>query len=561
MIDRKSDFFRMSKEITEEFLQSTVIIDDFLFPKYLSSGDRTLDAPTPSSRPPIGDKKQIPQAETLLPRQASEDINTEIDLSSNPAFDYRVVIGAFAKKRIVCSVINPRETERDDLPELIRHLADCADIVVIDWSLHNDNGEKAMEILASILRQDETPAPGRLRLLAIYTVNPHIDRIPIDIKEHLAKELSIQAEEDSDGFALSYGATRIVILAKPERTKIQPEFHDRIVEFNQLPDRLTDEFTTMTAGLVSNVVVSAFSRIRKNTYRVLSRFSDNLDSPYLSHRFMSPEPHDAESHISALVAAELQALLEEAKIGRNAGIDAIRAWLDAISFPGFTLGYASHKQQAFSLEDVLLVLDNGLGNFNKLSNKDRNRLDEELHTKQMTLHFSNGSEDASALDERFAAISLMRSHYDETVPVLTLGTIIKDVSGDNPSYFVCVQPRCDCVRLSSKRSFPFLPLIPDKSWFDTVLPDDGQHIRLRVMRKPHQIKLLCFAPRATENGVIVARKEEGQFSFEDVEQHRYQWMGDLRGEHALRLSNEFASTVGRVGLDESEWLRRWAAKR
>jgi hypothetical protein len=125
----------------------------------------------------------------------------------------------------------------------------------------------------------------------------------------------------------------------------------------------------------------------------------------------------------------------------------------------------------------------------------------------------------------------------------------------------CVQPRCDCIRLSSKRSFPFLPLMPDKSWFDFVLPDAGQFARLRVMRKPHQIKLVCFMPGADDSGVIVAHEEDGQLYFRDIEQTRYQWLGELRGDHALRLSNEFASTVGRVGLDESEWLRRWAAKR
>ena len=63
--------------------------------------------------------------------------------------------------------------------------------------------------------------------------------LPPTIKEHLEKELPNPVEEDSDGFALSYGATRIVILAKPERAKIPPEYHDRIVEFDQLAERLT----------------------------------------------------------------------------------------------------------------------------------------------------------------------------------------------------------------------------------------------------------------------------------------------------------------------------------
>jgi len=40
----------------------------------------------------------------------------------------------------------------------------------------------------------------------------------------------------------------------------------------------------------------------------------------------------------------------------------------------------------------------------------------------------------------------------------------------------------------------------------------------------------------------------------------YEWLGELRTEHSLRLSNHFAALLSRVGLDESEWLRLWAPK-
>ena len=175
MIDRNSEFFRMSKEIAADFLQSTVIIDDSPFRSISSSEDpNSGDA---HIRSKAASRRQETSHRRLRFHHRSRTRKTstlEIDHSSNPYFDARVVISAFAKKRIVCSVINPQKTEMDSLPELICDLADCADIVVIDWSLHNDEGEKAMEIIASILRQDETRPPGRLRLLAIYTVNPAI---------------------------------------------------------------------------------------------------------------------------------------------------------------------------------------------------------------------------------------------------------------------------------------------------------------------------------------------------------------------------------------------------
>ena len=464
--------------------------------------------PTSGRKPPVGGRTKSPQAEIPSPQQDAEDINPENDYSGSSSFDARVVISAFARQRIVCSVINPQKTERDSLPELIRNLADCADIVVIDWSLHEDEGEMAMEILASILRQDATRASGRLRLLAIFTVNPAIAKIATIIKEELEKDLPDPVEEGPDGFSLSYGATRIIILAKPERTKILPEYHHRIVEFDKLAESLTDEFAAMTAGLVSNVVVSAFSNIRKNTYRVLSRFSKNLDSPYLSHRFMSPEPHDAEDYLAALVAEELRALLEEADVGEHAGLEAIRAWLDARGFSGLALD----SSNTLPTEDVLAILDRGLEHFAKLPQDKKEKLDRKIHTLPLSQQFQTSvSEKAEHLDERFAHLTMMHSHYDERVPMLTLGTILKQVDVDNPLYLVCVQPRCDCVRVSGRQNFPFLPLIPKESRFDTILIDNNEYVRLIISRKPYDLVLIPFRPSDSGLGIVTASKVNGEY--------------------------------------------------
>ena len=42
MIDRNSDFFRLSKEIAADFLQSTVIIDDYGASEFSSSKDQIV---------------------------------------------------------------------------------------------------------------------------------------------------------------------------------------------------------------------------------------------------------------------------------------------------------------------------------------------------------------------------------------------------------------------------------------------------------------------------------------------------------------------------------------
>ena len=57
-----------------------------------------------------------------------------------------------------------------------------ADIVILDWWLNNDNGEKTMSILKDILESD---ADSRLRLIAVYTGEQDISRIGQTILEKL----------------------------------------------------------------------------------------------------------------------------------------------------------------------------------------------------------------------------------------------------------------------------------------------------------------------------------------------------------------------------------------
>jgi hypothetical protein len=39
---------------------------------------------------------------------------------------------------------------------------------------------------------------------------------------------------------------------------------------------------------------------------------------------------------------------------------------------------------------------------------------------------------------------------------------------------------------------------------------------------------------------------------------KFIWILDLKEAHAQRIANLYAARLSRVGLDESEWLRRWA---
>jgi hypothetical protein len=549
MIDRNSTFFRLSKEIAADFLQSTVIVDDYGASGFYSSRDVSLLEPERHRRPPIGVKASLAQPDVLSTEEA-ENVAPETDYRSDHYFNEKVIVRAFAKKGVVCSVIKPAKAEMDSLTELIRDLADCADITVLDWSLYDDKGNKALEIIANVLSQDRERLTGRLRLLAIYTGNNAPDRIAPTIKEHLEEELPNSVEMDANGFALNCGATRIVILLKPERDKISQQFHERIVEFDNLAESLIEEFTQMTAGLVSNVLVNSLAHLRKNTFKMLGRFAGDLDAPFLTHRVLQDNvPEDAEEDLVMLISREIEAILEEVGSGRCAGIEAIKAWLVLNGIESFDLG----RNKPFTRDQFAEACISGITVFDGLSNSEQRNLHQKI-TRQL-----NPAAQERLLDEKFAQLTVMRSFYENKLPTLTLGSVVKmtkdDEAGGSP-YWVCLLPRCDTVRLDEPRAFLFLPLLMDQNQFNWVLREGDSYTRLRVESKPYNLRVFTFRP--VEHRMILAKKESGDYFFHDVNDIQFKWLGELRGDHALRLSGSFAATMSRIGLSESKWLERSA---
>ena len=135
--------------------------------------------------------------------------------------DAKKVIDSFAQKGIVCSVLRPYQEEMGTLTGTLEKLANCADIVVIDWSLYKDDGEKALEMVGRIV-ESSAGNPAQLRLIVIYTIDPRIVDIAQRIKDRLTgmaeasvtKDGKAAVQEENDGFTLTFGAVRITVLAK-----------------------------------------------------------------------------------------------------------------------------------------------------------------------------------------------------------------------------------------------------------------------------------------------------------------------------------------------------------
>ena len=125
-----------------------------------------------------------------------------------------------------------------------------------------------------------------------------------------------------------------------------------------------------------------------------------------------------------------------------------------------------------------------------------------------------------------------------------------------------MQPSCDTYRIKNGgRDFLFLPLSCDAASFDIILDDAESDIRgLRVDSHAYGIEKYFFKTHDISDGVVKAEKRAGGrfvFSAEIAgKTHDFNWIGDLNETHALKIVQDYVAKLSRVGISESEWLRR-----
>ena len=547
MFKQNSLFFKNSKKIAEEFLQTTVIVDDQAYFETDKSIQNNINSPaiTELVEPGRRQKKRNPIEE---PVKISSRVPNQIEERGSHVLDAQKVINSFAEKHIVCSVIKP--TFDNNWISSVEKLASSADILILDWELKQDNGKRVKALLGKLLKSAFS-APEQIRLLVIYTGDPKIAEISKVIKSVVQQELNINADEiieQDGGFALVVGSIRIVIFSKSGTNFLPAEYEHRKVSFDDLADHVTSEFTVMTAGLVSNVAITSLAHIRINTHKILNKFSSNLDAPYLTHRALQNTPDDAEDFLMELIAEEFRTLLDEESVGNRANINAIREWLESSGRPEFFL--ATAVPTSLSLDETVGLLESGFETCNKITNNNKKK----PHKLPFTEMFSGNIADQS-LDEQFGLITTVRTYYEKKKPKLTFGTILQ--KNRDKSYWLCMQPRCDSVRIDTNRDFPFLPLqsrTPSEK-FRLIIANDTGHVRLAINDKPYHLSIINFTSRPDDHGKIIAKHEGKNYYFTSTNRVKFKWVGELKPEHAQRIGNEFAANLSRVGLDESEWLR------
>jgi hypothetical protein len=507
---------------------------------------------------------------TIAPAETKDDAHK---------LNAKKLIEDFAAKGMVCAVIRPKDVEVASLQDKVYPLAENCDIVVFDWVLYGaTDGAKVKELITEITKRSSDKVK-RLRLIVVYTGQEELASITNDIKSAL--ELTgLAPNKGKNDYTLDAGPVRITVYAKAHAS-IAPENIDlaaQVVPIDKMPDKLIAEFTDMTMGLVSNVAIGSMAALRSNTHRILTKFHHSLDAPFLGHRAMLAHPDDANELLIYLIGAELTAVMEGHGVGSIAdvydGLDVIKAWVEmnAAEMEGTKeRGFAKKFSIADTpgiLDDLIKLLREG---FKSKSLPERfASMKDDPHKAQLTRKLSRSqspanslADEANVLEYEFASLTTLKSNYREKPPTLLPGTILAELGNGSDAaaksaYWVCIQPSCDCVRIEKPRTFLFLRLALDDGRFNFVLPDNTEFRKVRVVYKQYQSKSIEFSPSEDGSQTVRGLKRNKEVYLDSTDGTRYLWVAELKFEQAQRIINKYATIQSRVGLDESEWLRRWA---
>ncbi len=528
-------FFETSKVVANQFLQNIVFIDDKAF---------------------------------IQPGNSNHDFNA-LKISQ-----------VFAQSRKVCAVYQPNKVvDIDNLAELAKK----ADVTVLDWQINieqdkveneeedavddDPRGPHTKRIIKSILT-DPLTGQGSLKLMIVYTGETNLNKITDEIYDDLlafgidSKKLPCEINTDN---------AKILVIAKSNieeggesRFKHAPELKEFVVSYEDLPEFILTEFAKMTSGLLSNFVLNSLTVLRNNTFRLLSSFDKELDVGFILHRILLPIQDDAGNHLVEIFSESIKAILNYSKSNELLETGKLNEWIEQRSF-----GKEIQVSGKSFVVDPDFVKDCIEKNFIEAVAMRWGEDINETQLRKIASYYNRlfiekpdifiGINEENS-NEKFSILTHHRSNYKlkSTIPRLNLGTIIKEFDGER--YFLCIQAKCDSVRIQEERKFLFLELqvANPNAKFHFIVESESSFIHLKIIKDSFGLRTIKFSPKR-ETQTILANIEDNNYYFESNYGERFLWMADLNDAQAQRVANNYASQLSRVGLDESEWLRRWAS--
>lgn len=515
-------------EVAKRFLHTAVVVDDearlqFEQPARLETPDRRNRPDTPN------------------------------DAGAEPArslsLDAATLSKAFAEYGVVCGVLVPES--HAPMTDTVVRAAARADIVILDWTLGDDDGQEALSIF-NALRDHDDKHGERIRLVVVYTGESNLR----DILQRIRDAMPADTEVEATSLRLRQGNCRVMIFGKnPEQ--LPPDDQAFACEEGELPAALIERWVSMDAGVLPSLALLSLSAVRENAHAVLAKFRRDLDPAFMTHRACLPIPEDAEQHVVDQVASELRAVMaERLRAGSHGHRDALNARVRDLW--GAKQLFKVNDEEVTASDAAKAVVGGEAAAKTLLS---ASAITDE-HVRKLTPVFAGGQvtkKAAKALDLEFSWLMTARTVRGGEPRALRLGVVVEEDRGsEDPNMLLCLMPRCDSVRVKGFTRFLFAPLrAPDSSGPQLVVRQNHQYIRKGVGSKTGDWEQIPFD--ASTDGRVVAKEADDSWWFtasESGNARRFRWLGELRPEWAQHLSHTLGTRLTRVAANTPEWLRR-----
>ena len=194
-------------------------------------------------------KKATKTAANVSPNTPKSIIDNQADDDQPDEYSPYDIVTSFAKKQIICSLYQPKKTAKVSSKSDIFQLCLAADIVIVDWDLYGNMGDKVIELIDGLIRQATLDVPEQLRLILVYTQQPNLFGVADELYKKVSPDVRgvLEPVVEEEGLAFHTTNSRVSILGKTgrERPGVSP---DHVVEENELANVAVKEFAKLASG-------------------------------------------------------------------------------------------------------------------------------------------------------------------------------------------------------------------------------------------------------------------------------------------------------------------------
>ncbi|MBU0485390.1 MAG: hypothetical protein KKB30_12870 [Proteobacteria bacterium] len=559
------DFIRKT---AANYLQSVVFVDDKI---YVHQSPQDNENIIPNSFSGLKSQYTDETASTEKNNAGHEEENSSVKhdnaIEGSEVFHPRDLMESFARYGIVCALYEPRKGFKSDPTSDLFCLCERADVVILDWDLHTDDGDGVSALLAELIKKSAAALPHHVRLCALYTDRPNLHQIMDRLLEKLTQQ-GCPVDVIEEKLQLISGATRISIFGKPHTAGRPPEDKPYEVEEADLADTVISEFASLHHGLMPAFALHGLASVRRNTKRLMDRFDAKLDGAFLLHRALVLDDRDAFDELPDLLSDEILAVLEDTRLNRETVSKIASAAIEQLPIVKAGRTWTNSAGKALDCDPIFRELLLGGETKFRASLKKSNQ-EKELGkggfrgiTAQLLKDFDEKLNSGESWAERLAALFCNRTQYGDDGRKLSFGTVVRHKNNEESpwEYSVCLMPICDSQRLTEPWNFPFWRLKADaksgnvgkRNGIVIIDPENNTQCLAAGGKIRGMLWQQKFIP--SQGGTVVAKRNDNRFRF-DVQGMIIEWVAELKPLHAQRIAAHMGTEATRIGLVESEWLR------